>query len=489
MKINWKSHHKWSSLCVALFLCLFCVSGIVLNHRDATAFVEVPGQLLPPFYRNHSYNNGLLRGSLQIGPDSVLLYGNAGVWLVDSAGSYRSSFNNGLPESRHFRNVRAILKMKEGTLFLLTTTGLYRHIPGCWKSVDLPSEAGPFSDMISRGDSIVIMTRSELYVARKPWVSFSRIVLPAPKGTALSVSAFQKVWKFHSGELFGLPGIIFADCIAMIIIFLCLTGIMLWLFPKALRRHRNSKAKQKDLIVLMRKTFRLHKKTGLITALFTISACFTGWLLRPPALIALAKLETERTVSCSNPWQGRLRMIRFDGTSGRWLISTSDGFFETASLTSSPERIKLQPPVSIMGLNLWQTTEDGHWLCGSFSGLFDWDISAGKITDCVTGKPAVLKPGPPFGKTAVAGIVNLPNRNPVIVDYSKGCSLVQPVELEALPMPLWNFALETHTGRIFFGKSATFFYVFIFGGLAIWSLVSGLMLAISHRSSKTKLNW
>lgn len=471
---------------MALFLCLFCVSGIILNHRDATASVEVPGQLLPPFYRNHSYNNGLVRGSLQLSADSILIYGNAGVWLIDSEGKYLSSFNNGLPEQRHFRNVRAMVKMADGTPFLLTTTGLYKHICGSWKSVTLPADSRFFSDMTVHGDSLVIMTRSELYVALKPWVTFSKNVLPSPNGTALSVSPFKKVWKFHSGQLFGLPGIVVADCGAIIIIFLCITGIMLWLFPKAMRHRRNSKAKRKNLAGLMRNTFRLHKKTGLITAVFTLSACVSGWLLRPPALIALVKLKTESTASGFNPWEDRLRMIRFDATSGRWLISTSDGFFEAVSLTSRPERIGVQPPVSIMGLNVWQKTKEGHWLCGSFSGLFDWDMSTGKITDCVTGKPADLNPGPPFGKTAIAGVVNLPGKAPVIVDYSKGCNLVQPVELEELPMPLWNFALETHTGRILFGKSATYFYVFIFGGLAIWSLVSGLMLAFSLRSRKAK---
>lgn len=471
---------------MALFLCLFCVSGIVLNHRDATVQAEVPGKLLPPFYRNHSYNNGLVRGSIRLNRDTILLYGNAGVLAVDTAGRYLCAFNNGLPERRHFRNVRAMVQTRDGNLFLLTTTGLYRQTSGKWKSVTLPGATGSFSDMTMRGDSLIVMTRSELYISRTPWTSFDRHVLPSPGKYALSDSAFQKVWKFHSGEMFGLPGILIADSIALIIIFLSVTGIMLWLFPKAIRRRVKRKMNSKSLAVSMKTTFRLHKKTGLITAVFTLTICVTGWLLRPPALIALAKMKSEKSTYGSNPWEERLRMIRFDDASGLWLLSTSDGFFKADSLTSRPVKITVQPPVSVMGLNVWQKTNYGHWLCGSFSGIFDWDMSTGKITDCVTGKPAELKPGPPFGKTAVSGVVNLSDRNPVIVDYSKGCTLMQPEELEELPMPLWNFSLETHTGRILFDKSATYFYVFIFGGLAIWSLVSGLMLSVNRRSRKTK---
>ena len=80
MNINWKRQHKWSSLTVAFFMVLFCLSGIVLNHREAFSGLSVSRSLLPPFYRHHDWNGGLMRGTLRLpfAPDRVAVYGNGG---------------------------------------------------------------------------------------------------------------------------------------------------------------------------------------------------------------------------------------------------------------------------------------------------------------------------------------------------------------------------------------------------------------------------
>jgi len=53
-------------------------------------------------------------------------------------------------------------------------------------------------------------------------------------------------------------------------------------------------------------------------------------------------------------------------------------------------------------------------------------------------------------------------------------------------MSLANVALEVHTGRIYFGNAATWFFVFIAGGAASWSLVTGLLLALRRRRGRRK---
>ena len=43
--------HKWGGLFFTLFLIIFALSGIVLNHRVALSEVDVPRSVLPPEYR------------------------------------------------------------------------------------------------------------------------------------------------------------------------------------------------------------------------------------------------------------------------------------------------------------------------------------------------------------------------------------------------------------------------------------------------------
>ncbi len=61
---KWKRHHKWSGIVLAFFLSMFCVSGIILNHRQAVADMNVSRAWLPHRYHYGRWNGGLLRGTL-----------------------------------------------------------------------------------------------------------------------------------------------------------------------------------------------------------------------------------------------------------------------------------------------------------------------------------------------------------------------------------------------------------------------------------------
>ena len=76
-----------------------CLSGIVLNHRPVADGVDVSRRLLPPFYYYDDWNQGLMRGTISLGRDSVLVYGSAGLWLTDRRGSRFDDFNAMLPLS------------------------------------------------------------------------------------------------------------------------------------------------------------------------------------------------------------------------------------------------------------------------------------------------------------------------------------------------------------------------------------------------------
>ena len=495
--MNLRRQHKLSSLGVCFFLVMFCVSGVLLNHSDEIADCEVSRAVLPPFYRYEGWNGGLLRGTTRMPDGQIAVYGRNGIWLTDSTGRGFADYNAGLPEAAHHRNIRALVKAADGTLFAVATTGLYRRGASgeerveMWQPVELAREGGEaLSDAIVRGDSLIVVGRSALYVAERPWNKFERITLAAPAGEErLGLSAFRAVWLFHSGQLFGLPGILVADAVALIMIFLCVTGLIMTLLPRRIRR-RGPKPR---LVSTLRRTMSWHSNIGLYSIALTLIVCISGWCLRPPVLIALATAKTKLAAEEANPWHDRLRMIRYYDDGGRWLLSTSEGFYELKSLDVQPQRLESQPPVSVMGLNVFERSAGGtrgEWLVGSFSGLFVWNTVSGDVRDYFTGEAVSPKPGPPFGRTAVSGYSDDFGRRgeASIVTFDNGVIAgpmpAQPAEFETLPMSLANFALEIHTGRIYFGNAATWFFVFIAGAAAAWSLITGLLLAVRRRRGK-----
>lgn len=486
MTINWHRQHKWSSIAATLFIILFCLSGIVLNHRDLVRDVGISRSVLPPFYRYENWSGGLMRGSMPIAsPEGVAVYGTGGIWLADRTGSGVSDFNAGLPDAPDHRQVRAMATTPDRTVWALTTTCLYRLTGTAWRPVGAAVSEDAFTDMTVRGDSLVVMSRSGVMVALPPYRDFVPVALSAPADAADDVSAFRFVWLLHSGELFGLTGRLVVDAIALVMILLSVTGLMIWLLPKAIRRRRHAVR----LGRITGSSLTVHRKVGVATVALTLAVCVTGWCLRPPVLIPLALCRVPAisgTTLCSdNHWHDKLRMIRYDDEAHEWLISTSDGFYALEELDGVPVEVARRPPVSVMGLNVFERQPDGSWFCGSFSSMYEWHRGRDTVLEWPSGTPVADNvSGPPFGKLSVAGYTADFGPRGAAVTYDGGTTAVaQPEELRNLPMSLWNVALEVHTGRIFIGASATYIYVFVIGLLAVWCIVSGYMAAKGRRRS------
>ena len=92
-----RKYHLWSGLILALFLVLFALSGIVLNHREAVNEMAVGRNYLHKSYRYDNWNLAAVREMYPLEGDSILIYGNIGIWLTDSALNNFSDFNQGLP--------------------------------------------------------------------------------------------------------------------------------------------------------------------------------------------------------------------------------------------------------------------------------------------------------------------------------------------------------------------------------------------------------
>lgn len=476
-KVTWRKHHKWFGLILCFFLVMFCVSGIILNHRSAVAGIDIGRNLLPSAYRLKNWNGGLIRGSLKyvgIEGDSVqLVSGNNGIWRIDSGTQEVTDFNAGMPRGADRRNIRALLQLPDRSLLAAGSFGLYHYKDERWSDIpiDLAGDER-LTDLLLKQDTVVLAGRSFLYVW--PWREIDKMerkqLSPAADHDG-KVSLFRTVWALHSGEMFGMGGRILVDTVALILIFLSLTGVLLWFLPGSMKRLRQKGCAVKKQATVFKQSFYLHDQIGRYALVLLLFVSITGLALRPPLLIVLAGRQVPAIpgshFDSDNPWRDKLRMVRYDEANDDWLVSASDGFYALKTLDSTPVRIADAPPVSVMGLNVWHRSSSDEWLVGSFSGMYLWNRFTHSISDYSS-----------LPIHSVSGLVADYNGRDYVVEYGKGSDFIEmPEQMEVLGMSLWNVALEVHTGRIYtlLGKW-TMLFPFFAGIAIVWCLWSGYVI-------------
>lgn len=541
---TWKKYHRWLGLVLSVFMLVFCVSGIILNHREVFSGCEVSRKWLPASYYVKNFNNGVVKGTVvkksaahslsSENCDSVLVYGCAGVFLTDSRLSTWQDFNAGLPESIDERNVRHVVKAKDGSLWCAALRDVYRYDENShrWKKVELPGNEERIMDVALAKDSmtVVALTRSRVFTI-VPFVQYGEIVkigksssetyrveskiIPAPKKYEPKTTLFKLVWHLHSGEFFGLPGKLVVDAIALVLIVLSITGILLFILPYGIRRAKKlaAKARMKRLGKQFAWNMKWHNKIGYVTIVLTLWIAITGMCLRPPLMVPLVLSKLPQAVGeGGNVWQDKLRAIRWDAVQGDWLVSTSEGFLRVdEDFSQAPKMLPDDecPKLSPMGVTVWESDGKGGWIVGSFRGIYRWNPvnhSLNQILDYFTGKPSEETSMIPISDNLVCGYSeDFLGGKPLVFDFAKGVEDAkgQAVALcndepkksrneesmsdlicETAPMSLWNVALELHVGRCyspFLGPLSDLF-VFLSGLLITLVLLSGYI--ISHRRRK-----
>ena len=541
---TWKKYHRWLGLVLSVFMLVFCVSGIILNHREAFSGCEVSRKWLPASYHIKNFNNGVVKGTVvkksaahslsSENCDSVLAYGCAGVFLTDSRLSTWQDFNAGLPESIDERNVRHVVKAKDGSLWCAALRDVYRYDENShrWKKVELPGNEERIMDVALAKDSmtVVALPRSSVFTI-VPFVQYGEIIkigksssetyrveskiIPAPKKYEPNTTLFKLVWHLHSGEFFGLPGKLVVDAIALVLIVLSITGILLFILPYGIRRAKKlaAKARMKRLGKQFAWNMKWHNKIGYVTIVLTLWIAITGMCLRPPLMVPLVLSKLPQAVGeDGNVWQDKLRAIRWDAVQGDWLVSTSEGFLRVdEDFSQAPKMLPDDecPKLSPMGVTVWESDGKGAWIVGSFRGIYRWNPvnhSLNQILDYFTGKPSVETSMIPISDNLVCGYSeDFLGGKPLVFDFAKGVEDAkgQAVALcndepktsrneesmsdlicETAPMSLWNVALELHVGRCyspFLGPLSDLF-VFLSGLLITLVLLSGYI--ISHRRRK-----
>ena len=541
---TWKKYHRWFGLVLSVFMLVFCVSGIILNHREVFSGCEVSRKWLPASYHIKNFNNGVVKGTVMKKSaahslssencDSVLAYGCAGVFLTDSRLSTWQDFNAGLPESIDERNVRHVVKAKDGSLWCAALRDVYRYDENShrWKKVELPGNEERIMDVALAKDSmtVVALTRSRVFTI-VPFVQYGEIVkigksssetyrveskiIPAPKKYEPKTTLFKLVWHLHSGEFFGLPGKLVVDAIALVLIVLSITGILLFILPYGIRRAKKlaAKARMKRLGKQFAWNMKWHNKIGYVTIVLTLWIAITGMCLRPPLMVPLVLSKLPQAVGeDGNVWQDKLRAIRWDAVQGDWLVSTSEGFLRVdEDFSQAPKMLPDDecPKLSPMGVTVWESDGKGGWIVGSFRGIYRWNPvnhSLNQILNYFTGKPSEETSMIPISDNLVCGYSeDFLGGKPLVFDFAKGVEDAkgQAVALcndepktsrneesmsdlicETAPMSLWNVALELHVGRCyspFLGPLSDLF-VFLSGLLITLVLLSGYI--ISHRRRK-----
>ncbi len=484
--------HKWPGIVIAGIAILFAASGIVMNHRQTFSAVDVPRRLLPPNYRYENWNLASVRGSLPLEDDSLLIYGNIGMWMSTRALSIFTDYNQGLPRGIDNRKIYSVVAFRD-RLFAGTHFGLYVREPSVhrWQKVDLPVREERLADLSLKGDTLLVLTRHYL-LQSVDGRSFEVVQLPEPVGYERKAGLFTTLWQLHSGELWGLPGKLVVDLLGIVTILLSVTGLLHFFFPKMIRRKRKRHQPVKSLASKFKTNLRWHNVTGYIFALFLVINTLAGIHLRPPLLIPIAGKQVGiipgTHLDNPNPWFDKLRRVAWDEELRRYLFSTSDGFYwGNETLSGKLHPVVPQPPVSVMGLNVFEYMGNRKYLTGSFNGLFLWDMNTGGSVDFFTGEPHIASKGVgrPIAANMVAGLV-VAGEDAWWFDYNRGALPLtgrrfpdMPREvLENSPMSLWNAALEVHTGRIFEHLVGPFYilYVPLAGLCLIMVLVSGFLI-------------
>lgn len=475
-----------------LFFIFFSLSGIILNHRNLLSGIDLKRSLLPKEYAYKNWNNAAVRSTLRINKDSILIYGNIGVWLTDSSFIAYNDFNNGFPDGIDNRKVSKIIQTKNNQLLAGTLFGLYKYANAEWEKIELPVINERITDLIVKEDSVFVMTRSYL-LKTYDLKHYDTVTLPSPEDYDNKTGLFKTLWVIHSGEIYGETGKIIVDIVALILMFLTITGFILFINRIILKKSKPySKARRRKIKRSNKFLLKWHNKIGWTTIILLIITASTGIFLRPPFLITIADAKVNKIpfseLDTDNAWFDKLRRILYDEEANKFLISTSDGlYYSDDDFRSELKAFKNQPPISIMGLNVFEKVSEDKYLIGSFEGLFLWNSSTGNVFDIITGsyysKPK--RKSRPLGQYLISGFTKDFHDSIVYFDYNNGAQLISgysfpemPENIQQQPISLWNVALEIHTGRIFQNLIKDF-YIFIvpLSGLALlFILISGFII-------------
>lgn len=477
-----------------------------MNHRSLFSGFETSRSWMPKEYHYNNWNNAAVKKAVPF-EDDYLIYGNIGVWQSDSLFSKFSNFSQGFSDGIDNRKIESILYTKQNNLYAATQFGLYFRNNKIqeWELIELPIKENRIIDIQEKQDSLFVLSRSHLLSSKDTpgnW-SFSEISLPLPANYSNKISMFKTLWEIHSGAFIGTVGVLLVDLLGLIFIFLSISGVIFFIIPRTAKK-RKLQLKQK-LFRFNRLNIKWHNHLGIWAVVFLIITTFTGMFLRPPLLIPIANAKVDKIkythLDDPNPWNDKLRRLLYDETKDIFLLGTLDGIYECPSDFSKTESYWLQPPTSVMGINVFEKHCEGKYLVGSFSGLYLWQPELNLVLDYVSNEVYIpsKRSRPPIGNIVTSGYFSHKNGNEYLFEYNHGAIALNSKNsfpamskelLEQSPMSWWSLALELHTGRFykFFLGDFYILVVPLFGLSILFILISGTIVWWRYHRKKKKEN-
>lgn len=473
------------------------ITGILLNHPKTISGISVNKSLVPEYYHSKNWHRGALRSITYTDSLTGYAFGKQGIFKTEDGGKSFSEFMGGdYPESSYYRKTTDVYyNIENNTLIASAKNGFYSlQLPSKeWKKHPSLEKEYDAVKVIEVGNKLIATTRSDFFVCENlNDLKFKKTTIDR-EGVSDYISMVEFFFKLHDGSIWGIPGRILWDLFALTLLFLSVTAFYLWFWPKKWRRNKKrgkpNSRKQRKIFSFF---YKYHLKLGIYLALFLVIIVITGMFIHPPLIVAIMKGKIKKShvpgFISDNPWHGKIRNILYDKGQDR-IVVDADGLWETdASLNSKFTRSGIPIRIFAMGATVFKSESDSTLIIGSFGGLQRYDTKTGIVKRMLSVDKTRNSRRGGLGSYMVTGYFKTPAGEEYFNTHSKGLFKINgkkdninfqmPEKLNSeYRMSLWNYAFETHNGRIF--KSLVgMFYFFInplFGLLTILVLLSGVI--------------
>lgn len=477
--------HKYLGLVVILFLIWMSISGILLNHPDLISSISVPGWLIPDEYHYTNWNRSALVTVEKSETDEKLLFaaGKSGVWKSTDGGySFENLVKNGFPESPFNRKTYSLYLHETETgkvLLACTNRGLYLYDLGKdkWDKPEYETNNERAVKVLKRDNKLFLFTRSTLFVSdlNIKNLNFEKKKMFREAGEE-KISLIKLFFHLHDGSVWGLPGKLLFDLAGIIMIFLSVSAFYIWYFPGKNKLMTKLKFKKifRGKADTMNFMWKHHLKLGIWFALILILITLTGFFMRPPAMILIARGSIDAKYYpgflSENKWEDKIRNATINPQKNTFVLDCTDGLWEGNIDLSQPfQKMKLPIRPFPMGATVLEY-KNNNLILGSFSGLFSVDTQ-NKIFDMVKKEEVKFAPSFRPAKYMITGYHNSENLSLIFTHGQgmisgdkklSGYKFKMPDHLRKnFSMSLWNVLFEIHNGRYFRSLLGSFYVLLV----------------------------
>lgn len=444
--------HKVLSLLFTPLLIVFAITGIGLNHAKLIEPISISVNSLPENYHFKAWNRGSLQAFAKDQSGGVYAGGKNGIgyFFKDNF----SKIDNPLAKHQWHNFIYSLyLDTTNSQLYVGSRNGLFRYNINKkqWHYYQQTQNQRIVSLLKNTDDnSVLAIANHQIYsikLAAQDNIKALNIQLGASRQ---SVPLFRFIFALHSGEVWGILGILLMDLLAIALIYFSLSGLYYWLFPKFTKRQllkKETKIKGGKIFNWLSKN---HNKLGLFFAPLLLISALTAMVMRPPGLLFIVSSQSPVAVYPSHGNEKiPYKITKAAMHQQQLILLTDDGVFSgTPDDNELFDAIYFPVPVHGMGATVFEQQSNGNLLVGSFSGLYNWNFKTNEFNSVQLAKQS---------KGLMPVAVFQEQDSLVIFDFFKGKLFDEAEIFSQMPdnyndnarMALWNFFFELHNLRIF----------------------------------------